>query len=60
MEWDKLVNYLSATGPLGLMIFMWISKQLNDLNIKMATIVERTESHDKRIEKVETHLFQED
>lgn len=42
------------------MIFMWISKQLNDLNIKMATIVERTESHDKRIEKVETHLFQED
>jgi len=34
-----------------------ISSSVNDLNIKMATIIERTDIHTKQIEKLEKRVF---
>lgn len=32
---------------------LWIAKSVSDLNVKIAVVIEKLDSHEKRIEKLE-------
>jgi chaperonin cofactor prefoldin len=56
-----LSTVLTCTGTLGLILFNQIVTQLRkmtesveSLNVKIAVVCDRVESHDKRIEKLES------
>jgi len=58
MKTLKLLDFILGIGVMiGAYYARSINENLSDLNIKVATIIEKTNEHDKQIEKLNNKIF---
>lgn len=55
-ELVELLSNVSVDSPAGFVLFVWISKQLQDLNHRVAKVIEKVEDHDHQLNKIHEHL----
>ena len=52
-----LLQQVSVDSPLGVAILIWIGKSINNLNHQVGIVIERVDSHEGRLARVEDHLI---
>jgi len=51
------VSQLSVDSPLGVIILIWIGHSINKLNHQVGRVIERVDSHEDRLGRVEDVLL---
>ena len=54
---NQFIQQVSVDSPLGVAILIWIGKSINSLNHQVGVVIERVDSHEGRLSRVEDHLI---
>lgn len=57
---DFLISFLSqlsVDSPVGVLILFWIAISINRLNQQVGRVIERVDSHEGRLGRIEEHLI---
>jgi len=57
IETKVLTAIIGVIGTVTTLLIKDISTNIRDLNVNVSTVVERTSSHEKRIERIEKRIF---
>lgn len=54
---EVFMNTLSVDSPIGVVILLWMGNNMQTLNRNVAIIINRVDSHEQRIGRVEDKLL---